>query len=217
MAAYAEYVAVHEASVVRFAADLPFPLAALQEMLTAVCSSVVRAGAVAGKRVGVSGLGAAGLLCVQALRALAPAALYGFDPLPARRDLAGTAGADAALAPGAPEWEALRGDPLDLTIECSGTGAGISGALRVTRGRVLVFGVPHGPVDFGIEQWRTGVALEGYGGRLREGAALARHLLATRQIAQDLLVTTTLPLADYARGVELLLRQEAIKVCFRPA
>ena len=43
----------------------------------------------------------------------------------------------------------------------------LTGALTVTKGRVLVFGVPHGPVDFGVAQWRSGVTLEGYGGRLR--------------------------------------------------
>ena len=216
LSAYCEYKAAHEESVVTFPPQQSLASAALQEMLTSVCSSVVRAGSVAGQRVGVSGLGPAGLLCVQALRALAPAHPFGFDLVPARLEMARRAGADVALAPASREWEALRADPLDLTIDCSGAGAAISGALTVTRGRVLVFGVPHGPVDFGVAQWRSGVRLEGYGGRLRAAADLARHLLLTGQIDESLFITTTMPLEDYPRAVDLLRRKEAIKVCFLP-
>jgi threonine dehydrogenase-like Zn-dependent dehydrogenase len=216
MCSYLEYKVAHEASVLRFPPEHSFPGAALLEMLTAVCSSVVRAGAVAGKRIGVSGLGAAGLLCVQALRALAPGELIGFDPVPERRELARLAGADVAVAPGGAEWQALRAQPLDLTVDCSGAGAALSAALNVTEGRVLVFGVPHGPVAFGPAQWRSGVTLEGYGGRLRAAADLARHLLVTRQVDETLYVTHTLPLEEYAKAVELLRRKEAIKVCLLP-
>jgi threonine dehydrogenase-like Zn-dependent dehydrogenase len=216
MCSYLAYKVVGEHSVLSFPPGHSFAGAALLEMLTSVCSSVVRAGSVAGKRIGVSGLGAAGLLCTQALRALAPAELIGFDPVAARRELALRAGADAALAPGSSEWEALQREPLDLTIDCSGAGAAISGALNVTRGRVLCFGVPHGPVAFGPAQWRSGVTLEGYGGRLRAAADLARHLLLTRQVREELYVTHTLPLERYAAAVDLLRRREAIKVCLLP-
>jgi threonine dehydrogenase-like Zn-dependent dehydrogenase len=216
LSAYAEYKAAHEESVVVLPEDLPFDAGALQEMLTSVCSSVVRAGSVAGKRIGVSGLGPAGLLCTQALRALAPAELIGFDPVPARRELGRRAGADEVMAPGSAAWEALRGAPLEITIDCSGAGAALSDALRVTRGRVLVFGVPHGPVAFGPEQWRSGVTLEGYGGRLREAADLARHLLATRQVDGALHVSAAMALEEYSRAVDLLRRKEAVKVCFLP-
>ena len=108
-------------------------------------------------------------------------------------------------------------DPLDLTVDCSGAGAAIGGALKVTKGRVLCFGVPHGLVDFGVSEWRSGVRLEGYGGRLRAGADLARHLLATRQIDESLYITATLPFERYAHAVDLLRRKEAIKVCFLPS
>jgi threonine dehydrogenase-like Zn-dependent dehydrogenase len=216
MCSYLELKVVHEDSVLPFPVEHSFRSAALLEMLTSVCSSVVRAGSVAGRRVGVSGLGAAGLLCTQALRALAPAELIGFDPVPERRALALHAGADQALAPDSAEWEALRAAPLDLTIDCSGAGAAISAALNVTKGRVLVFGVPHGPVAFGPAQWRSGVTLEGYGGRLRAAADLARHLLVTRQVHESLYVTHTLPLKQYPQAVELLRRKAAIKVCLTP-
>lgn len=216
LSAYVEYKAAHEASVVIVPPQQSYALAALQEMLTSVCSSVVRAGSVAGKRIGVCGLGPAGLLCTQALRALAPAELFGFDPVPARQELARRAGANVAIAPGSTEYEALRGDPLDLTIDCSGLGAAISGSLKVTKGRVLVFGVPHGAVDFGVSEWRSGVTLEGYGGRLRQAADLARHLLVTGQIDESLFITTTMPFERYGDAVDLLRRKEAMKVCFLP-
>lgn len=216
MCSYLQYKVVHENSVLTFPAEHSFQSAALLEMLTSVCSSVVRAGSVAGMRVGVSGLGAAGLLCTQALRALAPAELIGFDPVPERRALALRAGASQAVTQDSVDWEALCAAPLDLTIDCSGAGAAISAALRVTKGRVLVFGVPHGPVAFGPPQWRSGVTLEGYGGRLRAAADLARHLLLTRQVDESLYVTHTLPLAEYPQAVELLRRKQAIKVCLTP-
>jgi hypothetical protein len=71
-------------------------------------------------------------------------------------------------------------------------------------------------VAFGPAQWRSGVTLEGYGGRLRAAADLAHHLLVTRQADASLDVPHTLPLERYAGAVDLLRRKEAIKVCLLP-
>jgi threonine dehydrogenase-like Zn-dependent dehydrogenase len=213
---YAGYVVMHQDAVVKAAPHLPFEEAAAQELLTCVATSILRAGEVAGTRVGVSGLGPAGLLAVQALKARGAAEVYAFDLLPARLELARSLGADTAIVPQSPAWESLRKDQLDVTIDCSGAGQAISAALKVTRGRVLVFGVPHGPIDWGIDEWRRGVTLEGYGRRLRQAAGYAQHLLATGQVKAGPLISARLPFERYAEGVELLLRREAIKVSFQP-
>jgi threonine dehydrogenase-like Zn-dependent dehydrogenase len=213
---YAEYIVVHQDAVVKAPPLLPFEEAAAQELLTCVATSILRASEVAGKRVGVSGIGPAGLLALQALKARGAAEVYAFDILPARLELARRLGADHGIIPHSPEWEALRGNQLDVTIDCSGAGKAISAALRVTRGRVLVFGVPHGPVDWGIDEWRRGVTLEGFGGRTRQAADYARHLLATGQVKAGPLISARLPFERYDQGVEMLLRREAIKVSFQP-
>lgn len=217
VALYAEYAVIPADHVLKIPDHLSFPEAASLELLTCLATSILRAGEVVGKRVGVSGLGPAGLLAVQALKARGAREVVGFDLLPQRLALARTLGADAAYLPGSPEWEALRQDPLDISIDCIGVADSVNRLMKVTRHRVIIFGVVHGPVTFTLDEWRKGLSLEGYGGRSRLGAEYALHLITSGQVKMAPLVSATLPLEEYARGVQLLLERQAIKVCFQPA
>lgn len=206
------------------------PLAALASLELAMCVQVsfdqlLHMGVVAGQRVGVSGLGPAGLIALQMARAYGAAEVIAIDPIAARRDLARELGADvalspdevAALAPDANDAAAMRGAKrFDAAVDCTGLAASVAALLATTRQAVALFGVLRNPVEFGFGHWSSGVALLGYGSHNRAAAERALQLIVDGRLNLEPLITHQLPLSRYAEGVELLRRKEAIKVAFLP-
>jgi threonine dehydrogenase-like Zn-dependent dehydrogenase len=206
------------------------PLAALASLELAMCVHVsfdqlVHFGVMAGQRIGVAGLGPAGLIAVQMARAYGAAEVVAIDPITERRKLALQLGADLALTPD--ELRAILPDPDDLAalrsrkrldgaVDCTGLAASVSALLTATRRAVALFGVLRKPVGFGFGEWASGVALLGYGGHSREAAERALALVVDGRLCLEPLITHQLPLSRYAEGVELLRRKEAIKVLFLP-
>jgi threonine dehydrogenase-like Zn-dependent dehydrogenase len=175
-------------------------------------------GGVAGRRVGLAGLGPAGLVAVQLARAHGAAEVVGFDPLPARRELALALGAHRAVAPDAAEWPASRGaDALDDAVDLTGVPEAIEFLLDRTRRAVALFGVLRGEVRYaGRHIFGPGVALLGYGDHNRAAAETALRHIVDGRLRLAPLVTRRLPFTRYAEGVDLLRRREAVKVLFDP-
>ena len=206
------------------------PVTALASLELAMCVQVsfdqlTRFGVMAGKQIGVSGLGPAGLIAVQMARAYGAAEVVAIDPIAERRDLALELGAHVALspddlraiAPDANDGAALRtGKRLDAAVDCTGLAASVALLLQTTRKAVALFGVLRDPVAFGFGEWSSGVALLGYEGHRREAAQAALKLVEEGRLRLEPLITHQLPMSRYAEGVELLRRKEAIKVAFFP-
>jgi threonine dehydrogenase-like Zn-dependent dehydrogenase len=206
------------------------PLAAVASLELAMCLQVsfdqlIAFGMIDGARLGVSGLGPAGLIAVQMARAYGAAEVVAVDPIAARRELALELGADAALS--ADDLRALAPDPndtaamrspkrFDAAIDCTGLPGSLSLLLLTTRRAVSVFGVLREPVEFGFAHWASGVALLGYGSHNRDAAQRALKLVVDGKLRLEPLVTHQLPLSRYGEGVDLLRRKEAIKVAFLP-
>ena len=93
---YVQRVCIQERSVLPFPSDsqLSFKEMAMLEMLSCVTQGVVCAGDLTGKRVAVTGMGAAGLMMLQALKTLGPDSLTAIDVQPDRCELAVKLGAD---------------------------------------------------------------------------------------------------------------------------
>jgi threonine dehydrogenase-like Zn-dependent dehydrogenase len=204
--------------------------AALAPLELAMCVQVafdqlMRHEAVAGQRFGVTGLGPAGLIAVQMARAYGAAEVVAVDPVAARRALALTLGAHAAVtteelaarAPAEDDFAALRTQkPLDGAMDCTGLNQAVALLLACTRLAVSTFGVLREPVAFGFPHWLAGVTLLGYGAHNRDAAQRALQLVVEGKLDLAPLVTHQLPLGDYLAGVDLLRRKEAIKVAFLP-
>ena len=60
------------------------------------------------------------------------------------------------------------------------------------------------------------MSLCGYPGHSRAAAEYAVDLITQGKLNLAPLVTHHLPLSRYAEGIDLLERQEAIKICFHP-
>jgi threonine dehydrogenase-like Zn-dependent dehydrogenase len=206
------------------------PLAALASLELAMCVQVSfdqlsHFGALSEQRVGIGGLGPAGLIAVQMARAYGASEVVAIDPIETRRALALELGADVALSPdefaaaaaSARDGAAPRGGKrLDAAVDCTGLPVSVAALLRATRKAVALFGVLRDPVGFGFDEWGSGVSLLGYAGHSRQAAQRALQLVVDGRLRLEPLITHQLPLADYVQGVELLRRKDAIKVAFLP-
>lgn len=218
---YAQYVAFQVENLLKIPPELP--PAAVASLELAMCVQVSfdqlqPLDAVRGKRVGISGLGPAGLVAVQMARAYGAAQVVALDLVPARRTLAAQLGADVVLAPADPQFfaGAEGAYALDAAIDCTGLKVSIEFLMRHTKAVVAVFGVLRETVEFGWDHWRRGFKLLGYEPHNRRAAEQALQLILQDRLNLLPLATHTLPLARYQAGVDLLRSKQAIKVRFLP-
>lgn len=179
---------------------------------------LARLGGVAGRSVGLAGLGPAGLVAVQLARAHGAAEIVGIDPVAERRELAAKLGAHRTVPPDAAAWPASRSHgALDDAIDLTGVPASIEFLMDRTRRCVTLFGVLREEVRFGTRHlFGPGLTLMGYGDHNRTAAETALRFINEGKLRLASLITQTLPFTRYAEGIELLRRKQAIKVLFDP-
>ncbi|GAB5535857.1 MAG: zinc-dependent alcohol dehydrogenase family protein [Rubricoccaceae bacterium] len=218
---YAEYVAVEADQVL----PVPDPLADadLASLELAMCVQVsfdqlLSRGPLDGKRVGITGLGPAGLIAVQMAKAYGAREVVAVETLERRRQLGASLGADIVLPPDPEEFPAGREGELacDVGLDTTGLAVAIEFLVQRTNETVAIFGVLREHVGFGPEHWWGGFALMGYGEHNRGAAERALELVTDGRLRLAPLVTHTLPFTRYAEGVELLRSKEAVKVLFTP-
>ena len=218
---YAQFNTFHEDDLLEFPPALA--AAAIASLELAMCVEVsfqqlATLGGIAGRRIGLSGLGPAGLVAVQLARAHGAAEVIGIDPLPERRVLAEKLGAHRTVAPDAAAWPASRSEgALDDAIDLTGVPASIEFLMDRTRRCVALFGVLREEVRFRSRHlFGPGLILMGYGDHNRAAAETARRFLIEGSLQLAPLISATLPFTRYAEGVERLRRHEAIKILFDP-
>lgn len=151
----APYMAVQEAQCHRVPDGLETGAGILAEPLSCVVHALDRVRVWSGMSAAVWGLGTAGILMIQCLRALGATSVIGVSPYPDHREKALRVGAtavfdaasleDGPLEGAAPAGGALRAEGLevDLAVEASGSIRAFAPALRALRkgGQLLVYGV----------------------------------------------------------------------------
>lgn len=219
---YAQYVLVEESDLIPMPDAIPPASAAPLELAMCVGAHMLYAmklDAVRGKRVGVFGLGPAGLVAVQLARIEGAAEVIGFDPLPERRALAATCGATRCLDPASEDARSLPSrnetGALDCAFDCVGAAPVVQRAMEVTRELVVLFAVQREPYVFEPRFWPV-LTLAGTRPHTREAAEYAARHMASGALDLGCLVTHALPLSEYVRAVELLEAREATKVAFLP-
>lgn len=219
---YAHYVVHRAENVIRVPPDLPPAAVAPLELAMCVGSTFLMLrsmDAVKGRRCAVSGLGPAGLIALQMARAEGARTLHGFDFNATRREYALTVGLDAASDPreaAANVFPARPATPaIDCAIDCVGGRSSAQFLMDHTADVVALFGVQREDYTFSPRHYR-GLRLCGYSGHHRAAAEYALDLIRRGLLDLAPLVTHHLPLARYQEGIDLLERQEAIKVCFYP-
>lgn len=220
--AYAQYLLLNSENVIRVPANLPLEGTASVELAMCVGATFLMLkgmNALAGKHVGITGLGPAGMIAAQMARAESASEVTGFDLSPVRREYAASFCVDAAYDPRADLSESFPARPkaprLDCTIDCVGAKTSVEFAMDHTRETVALFGVQREDYTFAPRHYGH-LRLCGYPGHSRPAAEYAVGLIAEGKLNLAPLVTHHLPLERYGEGIDLLERQEAIKVCFHP-
>lgn len=219
---YAQYVLRKAEDVIRVPANLPPEATAPVELAMCVGATFLmlqEMNAVRGRRFGVMGLGPAGLIAAQMARAEGAAEVIGFDINPLRRERAVAAvGVDSVWDSREPLEDSFPLRPktpaLDCAVDCVGAKATVENLMDRTRDVVALFGVQREEYTFAPRHYR--MRLCGYPGHTRAAAEYAVRLIEQGLLDLTPLVTHRLPLERYAEGVDLLERQEAVKVCFFP-
>lgn len=220
---YAQYTVRKATDLIRVPEGLPMEATAPVELAMCVGSVFLmlrEMNALAGKRVGVTGLGPAGLIAAQMARVEGASKVTGFDLSPARREAALAFTVEEALDPHETPEDRFprrpdRGLALDCSVDCVGAKASVEFLMDRTAEVVALFGVQREEYTYAPRHY-SGLTLCGYKGHHRAAAEYAVDLIRRGKLDLAPLVTHRLPLERYGEGIELLERQEAIKVCFLP-
>lgn len=176
-------------------------------------------GGVKGRKVAIAGLGPAGLVAVQLAKYHGASEIVGVDPVAERRELALQLGASRAVGSDEASWPAGRdgASAVDMAIDCTGIATVVEFLLHRTKQAVALFGVVRQEIRYaGGLMWGPGVTLLGYGDHNRTAAETALAAVEEGTLDLSALISATLPLSDYVRGVEMLRQKQAIKVLFDP-
>jgi L-iditol 2-dehydrogenase len=174
----------------------------------------------------VQGGGGMGLLHVLVLAAVHPRLrTLVVDPIEQRRGLACALGAEAAAAPGEDAHDALAemttGIGADAVFDTVGGAAPLDSALALTRygGTVVLFAHAAADECAGFELnalfKHERRVLGSYSGGLDEQAQIFA-MMSDGLLDPAPLVTHRLPLEDFAAGVAIARRREALKILFTP-
>jgi threonine dehydrogenase-like Zn-dependent dehydrogenase len=224
--AYAQYRVCHESLALKVPNSMePLKLAPV-EMATCVSANILdlkAVGAIEGRRCGVSGLGPAGLIAAQMLRAEGADEVIGVEPSAARRQYALDKGiVDRAVDPVGENGKALplRNQPgaIQVAMDCAGAKASVQYLMDHTKDIVSLFAVQREPYTFagwsvGLHQ---GLKLFGTPGRTPPAGEHAVRRVRSGQIDLSLTVSHRMRLEDYNQALALMKSQEALKVAFFP-
>ncbi len=216
--AHAEYVTRPAAHLARLGPDTDPVTAAPLEMGLCVVRSLETAGDVAGRKVAVVGLGPAGILHLQLLRAAGAAHTVGIDVEPARLEAATPFASQVVDGRETEEVERLGELGLSFAFDCSGNPRGLATALRLAGEALYVFSVPDGDITWGKPEWLRGVAIRPYhwrGGNPFDCLRKAAGLLAEGSLDTRPLISAVLPYTRYEEGLTMLAERKALKVVFR--
>ena len=214
---YAQYVCLQAENVIPVPVDLPDTALAPVELAMCVATvfrNLKQMNVLEGRRVGVTGLGPAGLVAVQMARAEGAEWVVGFDPNPERRDYACQHGADECYDPRAENPKGFAQQRLETSIDCVGAKESVEFLLDITVDTVALFGVQREAYIY--QPRHNPISLCGYKGHSRESADYAVKLIEAGKLDLGVLVTHRFPLDQYNEAVGLLERQQAIKVCLLP-
>jgi L-iditol 2-dehydrogenase len=222
--AFADFVRVHEAEVVRVPPGMSMRAAALAEPLAVALHGLTRGGVRAGQRVLVTGCGPIGTLSIAAARARGVTDIVASEPHPSRRALAERLGA-TGVDPGDLSTPRMPFDlvdePFDVALECSGHGAAMEGALaQLKRSGTLVL-VGAGMTPPRLDNNRillNELVITGAFVYDPDGFPRALELLASPDFPTDVLIESDdVPLEGLSEAVDRLVTGElAAKVLIAP-
>lgn len=219
---YAQYVLAESENVLKVPDHVDLDRVVSLELAMCVAASILELkawGGIQGRRVGVGGLGPAGRVAAQMLKAEGAYEVVGSEPNAARRQAAIDAGdVDDAFDPlGAPVQlppKRRHAGAFETSIDCVGLANSVHFMMDHTDETLALFGVQREDYIYGVRH--AGLRLLGYPGHHVRAAQYALDLIASDKLDLRPLVSAKLPLDRYAEGVRLLEAGKALKICYLP-
>jgi len=220
---YAPYSVGNETRLIQVPAGMDVAKLAPFEMATCMAANIIDLKAIAaieGKKVAVIGLGPAGLIGAQMLRAEGAAEVIGLEIDAGRRKYAVSSGlVDWAIDPLGDDGKDLpcrSSTPIDTGIDCAGRPAAIEYLMDHTKNVVSFFAVQLGPFEFkgGAMERHEGLDLRRHPGRNFKCGEYTVQAIASGKIDLSLTISHRMRLADYDKAMELIKSHQALKVLF---
>ena len=156
---HSQYVCKDVREVYPLDDSISFAEGALWHIATFPLAAIRKCGLEIGESAIVMGMGILGMMAVRLLRAAGASPVIAADPVPEKRSLALTLGADYAFDPFAPDFErqvrAVTGGGVNVAIEVTGNGGALDGVLDCMArfGRVALLGCTRHS-DFQIDYYK---------------------------------------------------------------
>jgi threonine dehydrogenase-like Zn-dependent dehydrogenase len=216
MGFYVEYINRPEETIAQVPGSISDAAAASMEMARYVASHLAVLD-VRGLRTAVVGMGSAGLIAVQELRAMGAAEVIGIDILDERLALARQLGVSETINSAKPEEvQRIKDRPLQASVDCTGAASGLQVALDHTRGPVVMYGVVHGDATISTRHWSAGTYIPRRKRPDAQDTAFVQALWRSGQLDTEQFIGARLPFEAYAQGMEMLLAKQAVRVLFYP-
>jgi threonine 3-dehydrogenase len=222
---FAEFVRIPEANVWKIDPAIPVEYAAILDPLGNAVHTVL-AGDVAGLSVAITGAGPIGLFSIAVAKACGAGPIFVTELHPYRQKLAETMGAEYVLDPSANDvvaqvLAATDGVGVDVVLEMSGHPDAVRQGFHMLRrgGRISLLGIPAKPleIDLANDVIFKGAVVQGINGRrVFDTWYKMQALLKSGALKLDPLITDRMPLADFEKGIQLLLSGNASKVLLYP-
>lgn len=211
--AYAEFLNYRTHELIKLPDTVDWKQAVSFELLKCVLIGLLQFGDMTGKTMLVSGLGPAGILAMQAARLMGASRVIAVDINHDR--IAYVNGLGIGLAKHSDDLEDER---FELGYDCVGAAPSVQSLLARIDSHLVIFGVLKGEIRYGDHLWLKGIKLESYKYRNfgESDQALLLDLVINKGLNTECLQTHHMPLYRYQETVELLKKQEAIKVYAYP-
>ncbi|WP_409305501.1 L-threonine 3-dehydrogenase [Peribacillus sp. SCS-155] len=222
---FAEYVALPAKNLWKNPSNMPFDVASIQEPMGNAVHTVL-AGDILGKTVAVIGCGPIGIMAAGIAKAAGAAQVIAFDLNDYRLNLAKQMGATAIVNSGNQDpltvvRKLTGGSGVDVVCEMSGHPAAINQGFKMVTngGRVSILSLPVKPVEINITDDIVfkGITVQGITGRLMfKTWQQVSSLLASGQVDVTPLITHHLPIEEFEKGFELMIKGQCGKVVLQP-
>lgn len=218
---FAEFVSVPEENVWPVHPNIPDHIAAVMDPLGNAVHTVMSAN-VSAKTVLITGVGIIGLMAVTVAKCAGASRIFVTDIDERRLKLAKKLGAVEAFKANDPKWidkvrQLTRGDGPDVLLEMSGHPAAIDDGFKALRmgGTAALLGIPSRAISFDLTNHVIfkGATVHGVNGRrMFETWYQMEEMLLSGRLELDEIITHQIPMADFAKGFELMQSGEGIKI-----
>ena len=224
--AFAEYVKIPAVCCWKLAKDTNPDLGAILEPWGVAVNGILK-GEVNNRSVAVFGCGPIGLMGLGSITAWGASKIFAVEPAEFRLKMVPKFAPDAILINPTKEdaaktiLKATGGRGVDVSIDISGSARGIQDAFRVVRrgGRVSLVGLPSAPVELDITAdiiYKEAKVFGSTGRTMWQTWYDMKNLMESGKFDPLPVITHRMPLADFAKGIELAKSGKAGKIILYP-